>query len=122
MKSIYELNNLNVLKDTYSLYENSKIRPIISKIGTTIYRVARKLNDILVKYMPGKNYLDSISELIDLINDIYTTVILVSLEGENLFRTVPAKPTIKVIFVYAYSHREYNTSKSSKTPPVYFSI
>ena len=85
---------------------NPPIRPIVSQIGTPTCQVAKELNAIIVKYMPGQYTVQSTSEFLSLVQHQHfpSTSILASLDVESLFTNVPVVETVNIILQYVYHH------------------
>jgi len=81
------------------------LRPIISQIGTVTYDLSKKLNSLIVKYMPRKYSVKSSYEFLSLLRSKHPgDNILASLDVENLFTNVPVQETIDIIIHNVYNH------------------
>ena len=80
------------------------LRPIISQIPLPTYQLAKKLNNLLVPYIPTTYSLKSTSDLIDIIKCRKREGLLASLDVSSLFTNVPIERTIEILAKYAYHH------------------
>ena len=80
------------------------LRSIISQIGTPTYAIAKKLNDILLPYMPKKYMINSTQEFIDIARTGPEGELLASLDVESLFTNVPVESTINIILDSVYNN------------------
>ena len=84
---------------------NNPLRPIISQIPTPTYQLAKKINEIILPYLPAKYNLKSTGDFFDLIHSSNNyTGIIASLDVESLFTNVPIDATINIIIKYVYNH------------------
>ena len=77
--------------------KDNPLRPIIAQVTTPIYRLAKRLNDLLSPYMPTQYSLKSSEELIDLLRNRDMDGMLASLDVESLFTNVPVEQTIIIL-------------------------
>ena len=80
----------------------NKIRPIISQITSPTYKLAKKLHQIILPYIPSKYLLKSSNDFIDLLNTNKYNGHIASLDVESLFTNVPIDDTINIILNLAY--------------------
>ena len=79
------------------------LRPIISQVPTATYKLAKRLNGLLLPYLPAKYCLKSVDEFVDILRNRQVSGVLASLDVESLFTNVPVKETIKLILDNVYS-------------------
>jgi len=73
------------------------LRPIISQVSTATYKLAKRLNQILKPYVPGKYCINSVDEFLDILRAKRPSGILASIDVESLFTNVPINETIDII-------------------------
>ena len=83
---------------------NNPLRPIISQVTTPTYKVAKRINEIITPYIPGKYSLKSTDEFIDILQSTTPEGTLASLDVESLFTNVPVDETIDIICNNVYNH------------------
>ena len=98
------------------LYANPKIhkditnppfRPIISQIGTPVYEIAKKLNDLIVHYTPSKYVINSTYNFVSTLKTLNPgNGTIASLDVKDLFTNVPVQTTIELIMDYMYNSQE----------------
>jgi hypothetical protein len=102
------------------IYGNPKIhktlhdppfRPIISQIGTPVYDLAKKINSIIVQFLPKRYIVESSYEFIHMLNHQREHGMLASLDVENLFTNVPVLETIEIILKCVYNNAELAAPK-----------
>ena len=81
------------------------LRPIISQVTTPTYQLAKKLNNIIQKYIPSTYMLSSTNQLIDIVQLKECYGQIASLDVENLFTNVPIDHTIEIITNYCYNNQ-----------------
>ena len=84
--------------------QNYPLRPIISQIPTPTYSLAKSLNNIISRYVPGEYTVKSSNEFVDLLHSSHHNGIIGSLDVESLFTNVPIDKTIDVILKHVYNH------------------
>ena len=80
------------------------LRPIISQIPTPSYSLLKKLNTILMPYIPTSHSISSTREFINIIKINTPNSCIASLDIESLYTNVPVSRTIEIILNYAYLH------------------
>ena len=80
------------------------LRPIISQIPTPTYQLAKKLNTLILPYMPSEHCLQSTDEFLNVVRNHKPTGLLASLDVESLFTNVPVQETIDIILSTVYNH------------------
>jgi len=84
--------------------ENNFLRPIISQIPTPTYKLAKKLNELIVPNMPVNYTLKSSEDFVRMLQSIKPKGELDSLDVESLFTNVPIEETIKIIQDSVFNH------------------
>jgi len=84
--------------------EDPPLRPIISQIGTPVYDIAKKINELIVQYMPKKYVVNSTHEFVALCKSVTQPSHIASLDVESLFTNVPVQETIDIILEHVYNH------------------
>ena len=87
--------------------EGNPLRPIISQIPTPTYDIAKRLNDIIIPYIPVKNTLRSTEEFLTVLKCNETQGVIASLDVSSLFTNVPVKDTVEIILGYVYENSEH---------------
>ena len=96
----YIYGNPKIHKDS----ENPPLRPIISQVGTPTYKLAKKLNEIIIEYLPQEHSIKNREELLQILRTSRPEGILASLDVESLFTNVPIDATIDIILQNTYNH------------------
>ena len=91
---------------------DNPLRPIISQVSTATYKLAKRLNQLLKPYIPGKYLINSVDEFLDILRAKKPEGILASIDVESLFTNVPIKETIEIILAEVYE------KKSNGLPPL----
>ncbi|XP_064088423.1 uncharacterized protein LOC135202898 [Macrobrachium nipponense] len=76
--------------------------PIISQIPTPTYKIAKRLNELLMPYIPDRYCLQSSTNFLRDLRDSPSTGIIASLDVEGLFTNVPVDETIEHILDRVY--------------------
>ena len=92
----------------------NKIRPIISQITSPTYKLAKKLHQIILPYIPSKYLLKSSNDFIDLLNTNKYNGHVASLDVESLFTNVPIDDTINIILNLTYCNNSILSPKISR--------
>ena len=91
------------------------LRPIISQIPTPTYQLAKKLNTLILPYIPSDHCLESTDEFLSIVRNHKPTGLLASLDVESLFTSVPVQETIDLILSSVYDHPTLPPLKTPKT-------
>ena len=84
---------------------DNPLRPIISQVNTPTYKLAKRLNQLLKPYIPGKYLLNSVDEFLDILRGKKPDGSLASIDVESLFTNVPIEETIEIILNEVYEKR-----------------
>ncbi|XP_066982810.1 uncharacterized protein [Macrobrachium rosenbergii] len=87
--------------------------PIISQIPAPIYHLAKRLNIILIPYVPGDHSLKSSAEFLEALRPTAPCGISASMDVESPFTNVPVNETIQIILDCVYRDP---TTPSLKVP------
>ncbi len=88
----------------------NKVRPIISRIPTPTYNIAKKLCKILTPYVQATYSLSSATDFLDIVKNSKTKGTIASLDVESLITNVPVDRTINYIIERIY--------RDDTTPPL----
>lgn len=80
------------------------LRPIISQIPLPTYDLAKKLNNMLSKFVPDTYAIKSPCECVDMLRARKPQGMLASLDVANLFTNVPVEQTIAILCDHTYRH------------------
>ena len=84
--------------------ENPPFRPIISQIGTITYELSKKLNELIIPYLPRKFNVKSTYEFLSLLRENKESGTMASLDVSDLFTNVLVSATIDIIIRNVYNH------------------
>ena len=84
--------------------KNNPLRPIISQIPAPTYATAKKLNEIISKYLPAKYQINSTDQFLEIVRATNPNNNLASLDVESLFTNVPVDQTIEIICNSVYDN------------------
>ncbi|XP_043202155.1 uncharacterized protein LOC122370546 isoform X1 [Amphibalanus amphitrite] len=96
------------LYGTVKTHKNGNpLRPIISQVSTSTYKLAKRLNQLLKPYIPAKFCINSADEFLDILRAKQPEAggILASIDVESLFTNVPINETIDIILDEVYEKR-----------------
>ena len=104
----YIYGNVKIHKQGFPL------RPIISQVPTPTYDIAKRVNNIISKYIPSEYSLKSNDDLLDILRATRPNGLLASLDVESLFTNVPVEQTIEIILQHVYNHSTLEPPKIPK--------
>ena len=76
---------------------DNPLRPIISQVCTSTYKLAKRLNQLLKRYVPSKYSISSTDEFLDLLRIKKPQGEIASIDVQSLFTNVPVDATIQHI-------------------------
>ena len=97
---------------------DNPLRPIISQVCTSTYRLAKRLNDLLKPYLPSKYSINSSDEFLDLLRIKKPQGEVASIDVESLFTNVPVDATIQIILDEVYDKRSNGVDKLALSPEI----
>ena len=97
---------------------DNPLRPIISQVCTSTYKLAKKLNSLLKPYIPAKHSINSSDEFLDLLRIKKPQGEIVSIDVESLFTNVPVDDTIEIIIDEVYHKRSNGLDRLALAPDI----
>ena len=98
--------------------KDNPLRPIISQVCTSTYKLAKKLNNILKPYLPSKYCINSSDEFLDLLRIKKPQGEIASIDVESLFTNVPVDATIEIIIDEIFHKRSNGLDKLALSPEI----
>ncbi|XP_066963629.1 uncharacterized protein [Macrobrachium rosenbergii] len=80
----------------------NRLRPIISQIPAPTYQIAKKLNTILIPYIPDDHSLKSSAEFTEALRMTPLGGVMTSMDVESLFKNVPVDEKAQIILDSVY--------------------
>ena len=97
---------------------NNPLRPIISQVCTSTYKLAKRLNQLLKPFVPAKYSISSTDEFLDLLRIKKPQGELASIDVESLFSNVPVDDTIQIIIDEVYHKRSNGLESLALSPHI----
>ena len=97
---------------------DNPLRPIISQVCTSTYKLAKRLNGLLKPYIPSKYSINSSDEFLDLLRAKRPEGEIASIDVESLFTNVPVDDTIEIIIDEVYHKRSNGLDKLALSPSI----
>lgn len=114
VEGMYEPGYLYGNPKIHKKLQDPPLRPIISQIGTVTYEVSKRLNDLIVPYMPNRYNIKSTYDFLQLIRSVGEPGQIASLDVESLFTNIPVSQTIEIILTNVYNHSTLPPPKISE--------
>ena len=102
--------------------KDNPLRPIISQVCTSTYKLAKRLNNILKPYIPSKYTVKSTEEFLDILRVKKPQGEIASIDVESLFTNVPVDQTIDIIIDEAYHKQSNGLDKPALSPNILRSL
>lgn len=97
---------------------DNPLRPIISQVCTSTYKLSKRLNQILKPYVPSKYSINSTDEFLDLLRIKKPQGEIASIDVESLFTNVPVDATIQIIIDEVYHKQSNGLDKLALSPEI----
>ena len=76
-----------------NIKNNPPLRPIVSRVGTVTYYVAKRLKVLIATFMQKRHMIDSTKQFIEIVKTVKQPKLFASLDAESLFANVPINDT-----------------------------